>query len=112
LLGDPDSGCAERLGDTYSSNLARPQISDRIHEGRNKWKEVFESVTRGNQNKDGKRGPCQVLLELKILIGGHEDVEAARRCASQQLAVSQPGPPLLLHGSGLMPRELPRQLSW
>jgi hypothetical protein len=53
----------------------------------------------------------QVLLELQILIRSYEDVEPVSGCASQQLAVSQSGPALVLHGTDFMADELPGQPS-
>jgi len=40
------------------------------------------------------------LLKLKVLIGRHENIKTILGCPAQQLAISQAGPSLLLHGAG------------
>ena len=65
-------------------------------------------LLRGTENDHAEQRPCQVLLELDILIGRQEDFESLRGCAAQQLAVGQSSPSLLLHRTNPVAAKPPR----
>lgn len=56
-------------------DLARPRIRDRSKDARYKWQEILQRTTGCYENDDAKRGPDQILLELKILVARQEDFE-------------------------------------
>jgi hypothetical protein len=62
---------------------------NRLQERGHEREEILQSVTRGNQDEDAKRGLLKLLLELLILIS----FEAVGGCASQQFAVPSPAQP-------------------
>ena len=72
--------------------------------------EVFKRVAPSRENEDAKGGMCQVLLELKVLVGGYKDLEPGGGRTSRRLAVSQARPAFRLYGMDLVTNELPRQL--
>ena len=64
-----------------ADHLARSNPCDTCQGRRNQGTKVFEGGTRRNEDDDAKASPTQVLLKLEVLIGSHEDVEAAVRRA-------------------------------
>ncbi len=66
-----------------SLDLARLCIGDRPKDGRDKGQEILQRIAERNRNDNVERGPDQVLLELKILVGGQEDFEL-RFCSTAQ----------------------------
>ena len=57
-------------------NLARSNGWKDLKHARYEREEVFELIARRNEHDDAKRQSAQILLILKILVGGQEYVES------------------------------------
>lgn len=91
----------------------RPGLPFRhLHEDpRNEGKEIFKCVARRHQDEDEETRAGQILLELKVLIGRDENLITCFVRSPEEFPIFQAGPALLLHGSHVKSRQLPRQLS-
>jgi hypothetical protein len=84
------------------------RIWKRLQDDGDQREQIPQRVARGNENEDAQSRPREILLELQIAIRGQEDFEPVGGGASQQLAVSDAGPALLLHRADAMASKISR----
>lgn len=83
--------------------MAGSAPGDRRKRSRNERKQIFKRVAWGNQNDNAKSCPREILLELKILVGGEKDLEAFVCRASEKFSVLEAGPALLMDRADVVP---------
>jgi hypothetical protein len=69
---------------------------------RDEWDQIDQGIAASEQDDDPKRYQCQVLLKLDALVGGHEYVESRFGGPSQQFAILDTSPTLLLYRTDIV----------
>jgi hypothetical protein len=92
-------------------DLPRSCHEDRSENAWYQGQQILQRITRRNEDDHAKGGLDEILLELKVPIGRHEDLETRLRGPPQQLPVSESSPALLLDRADVMAKEFWGQLS-
>ena len=84
-----------------ADKTARRQLRQTGEQLLDQGQERFVSIIASGQYGDRKRHAAQILLVLKVLIGGDKKIKAPSS-KFKQLAVLAPGPTRFCHGDNLV----------
>jgi hypothetical protein len=107
-LSGPRYDCSQN---PKSSSVARAAVPGGVQDAWDERKEIFECVARRHDDEDTESCAAEILLELEILISREQDLETLCGCTTQEFAVRDASPTLLLHGSDVMTGQLACELT-